>query len=73
MVQADSTEKVADYIEQDIINFLTKKYVLDASLSVGELMEWYQVSPDRAKRALDSLTQRKYLRKVDELNYQVII
>ena len=71
--QADDTEQVADYIEKDILDFLNKKYVIDATLSVSELMDWYACDTARAKRALQRLAKQGYLRYAGGDSYQVIV
>jgi len=69
----DRTAQITQDLERDIINFLSGKYTDNATLTVAEIMKFYDCSGDRARRVLKGLVSQRVLAPAGSDTYRVLI
>jgi hypothetical protein len=67
------TYGVTQTLQSDIIQFLTSKYTKNATLTVGEVMQFYDCAEDRARRVIANLINDGVLETVTKDTYRVTI
>ena len=67
------TSIVTQDLQRDIVQFLSAKHTANATLSVAEVMKFYDCPEDRARRVVRNLVSEGVLAQVAPDTYKVTI